>query len=34
MFFLYVVDIYNKYALVILLKDERIVTITNAFQKI
>ena len=34
MFFLYVVDIYNKYAWVILLKDERIVTITNAFQKI
>ena len=33
-FFLCVIDIYNKYAWVLPLKDKRSVTITNAFQKI
>ena len=28
------IDIYNKYAWVIPLKDEKVITITNAFQKI
>ena len=33
-FLLCVIDIYSKYAWVILLKDEKGITITNAFQKI
>ena len=33
-FLLCVIDIYSKYAWVIPLKDKRITTITNAFQKI
>ena len=31
---LYVIDIYCKYALVVLLKDKKCVTITNAFQNV
>ena len=33
-FLLCVIDIYSKYAWVIPLKDEKVITITNAFQKI
>ena len=33
-FLLCVIDIFSKYALVILLKDKKGITITNAFQKI
>ena len=33
-FSLCVIDVYSKYAWVILLKDEKGITITNAFQKI
>ena len=32
-FFLCVIDIYNKYAYIIPLKDKNVITITNAFQK-
>ena len=32
-FLIYVVDIYSKYAWVVLLKDEKCITITNTFQK-
>ena len=31
---LYVIDIYSKYAWVITLKDKKVITITNPFQKI
>ena len=33
-FLIYVIDIYSKYAWVVLLKDEKGITITNTFQKI
>ena len=33
-FLLCVIDIYNKYAYIIPLKDKKVITITNAFQKI
>ena len=33
-FLLCVIDIYSKYAWVIPLKDKKVITITNAFQKI
>ena len=33
-FLLCVIDIYRKYAWVIPLKDKKVITITNAFQKI
>ena len=33
-FLLFIVDIYSKYACAIPLKDEKGITITNAFQKI
>ena len=32
-FLLCVIDIYNKYAYIIPLKDKKFITITNAFQK-
>ena len=32
-FFLCVINIYNKYAYIIPLKDKNVITITNAFQK-
>ena len=34
LFLLCVIDIYRKYAWVIPLKDKKLITITNAFQKI
>ena len=33
-FLLCVIDIYNKYAYIIPLKDKKVITITNAFQKV
>ena len=33
-FFICVIDIYGKYAWVILLKDKKVIAITNAFQKV
>ena len=33
-FLLYVLDIYSKYAWVIFLKDKKLITITNVFQKV
>ena len=33
-FSLYLTDIFSKYAWVILLKDKKVITVTNAFQKI
>ena len=33
-FLLCVIDIFSKYVWVVLLKDKKIITITNAFQKI
>ena len=33
-FSLYLTDIFSRYAWVILLKDKKVITVTNAFQKI
>ena len=33
-FLLCVIDIYSKYAMVVLLKDKKCITITNPFQRI